>query len=62
MTTHRPPVGAPRETHPHLCDDCKHQAVTAQRHAEQAGPEHQEHDQPVPGQNASGTWLSRFRA
>ncbi|MCC8452878.1 hypothetical protein [Streptomyces rochei] len=28
----------PRETHPHLCDDCKHQAVIAERQAEQAGP------------------------
>ncbi|MFH9605599.1 hypothetical protein ACH4MK_33505 [Streptomyces rochei] len=53
--------GAPRETHPHLCDDCKQRAITAVRQAEEAGPEHQEHDQAVPEQKAGGTWLSRFR-
>ncbi|MER6345339.1 replication-relaxation family protein [Streptomyces sp. NPDC001595] len=52
---------APRETHPHLCDDCRQRAITAERQAEQAGPEHQEHDQAVPEQKAGGTWLSRFR-
>ncbi|MER7743512.1 hypothetical protein ABTX34_35340 [Streptomyces sp. NPDC096538] len=52
---------APRETHPHLCDDCKQRAITAERQAAQAGPEHQEHDQAVPEQKAGGTWLSRFR-
>ncbi|MER6274000.1 hypothetical protein [Streptomyces sp900105755] len=47
---------------PHLCDDCKQRrAITAERQAEQAGPEHQEHDQAVPEQKADGTWLSRFR-
>ncbi|GGQ33326.1 hypothetical protein [Streptomyces roseolilacinus] len=53
--------GAPRDTHPHLCDDCKQRAVTAQRQAAQAGPEHQEHDPAAPEQKAGGTWLSRFR-
>jgi hypothetical protein len=52
---------APRETHPHLCDDCKQRAITAERQAEQAGHEHQEHDQAVPEQRADGGWLSRFR-
>lgn len=52
---------APRETHPHLCDDCKQRAITAERQAKQAGREHQEHDQAVPEQNAGGTWLSRLR-
>ncbi|MGW2248451.1 replication-relaxation family protein [Streptomyces hirsutus] len=54
--------GALRETHPHLCDDCKQQAVTAERRAEHPQPEHQEHDQTVPEQKAGGTWLSRFRS
>jgi hypothetical protein len=53
---------APRDTHPHLCDDCKQRAITAERQAEQAGSEHQEHDQAVPEQKAGGTWLSRFRS
>ncbi|MFB6790209.1 replication-relaxation family protein [Streptomyces olivaceus] len=52
---------APRETHPHLCHDCKQRAITAERQAEQAGPEPQEHDQAVPEQRAEGGWLSRFR-
>ncbi|MFD5072123.1 hypothetical protein ACIOEZ_17120 [Streptomyces sp. NPDC087866] len=42
---------APREIHPHLCDDCKQRAITAERQAEQA----------VPEQKADGIWLSRFR-
>ncbi|MFI8327360.1 hypothetical protein [Streptomyces sp. NPDC085529] len=42
---------APRETHPHLCDDCKQRAHAAERQAAQA----------VPEQKAGGTWLSRFR-
>ncbi|MGW3498340.1 hypothetical protein [Streptomyces sp. NPDC001020] len=53
--------GTPRETHPHLCDGCKQRAITAERQAAQAGPEHQEHDQAVSEQKAGGTWLSRFR-
>ncbi|MEW1605601.1 replication-relaxation family protein [Streptomyces sp. NPDC093808] len=53
--------GAPRETHPHLCDDCKQRAITAERQAEHRQPEHQEHDQTVPELEAGGTWLSRFR-
>ncbi|MER6717156.1 hypothetical protein [Streptomyces sp. NPDC000877] len=52
---------APCETHPHLCDDCKQRAITAERQAEQAVPGHQEHDQAMPEQKAGGTWLSRFR-
>lgn len=52
---------APRETHPHLCDDCKQRAITTERQAEQAGHEHQEHDQAVPEQRTEGGWLSRFR-
>ncbi|MDT0616548.1 hypothetical protein [Streptomyces lancefieldiae] len=54
--------GAPRETHPHLCDDCKQQAVTAAPQAEQTVSERREHDQAVPEQKAGGTWLSRFRS
>ncbi|MFJ8948297.1 hypothetical protein ACIRG4_34585 [Streptomyces sp. NPDC102395] len=50
---------APREAHPHLCDDCKQRAITAERQAEQATHEHQEHDQAVPEQKTGGTWTSR---
>ncbi|CAL9677125.1 hypothetical protein [Streptomyces sp. enrichment culture] len=53
--------GAPRETHPRLCGDCKQCAITTKRQAKQAGPEHQGHDQAVPEQKAGGTWLSCFR-
>jgi hypothetical protein len=48
--------GAPRETHPHLCEDCKQRVITTERQAEQAV-----HEQAVPEQKAGGTWLSRFR-
>ncbi|MFF5547970.1 hypothetical protein [Streptomyces olivaceoviridis] len=50
--------GAPR-TRPHLCDDCKQRAITAERQAEQAGHEPQQ-SQAVPEQRAT-SWLSRFR-
>lgn len=50
---------APRETHPHLCDDCKQRAITAERQAEYTEHEHQEQDQVVPEQKADG-WLSGF--
>ncbi|MFE5406436.1 hypothetical protein ACFQ9Z_35010 [Streptomyces sp. NPDC056580] len=56
--------GAPRETHPYLCDDCKQRAITAERQAEQVEPvvrEHHGHHQAVPGQKTGGTWLSRLR-
>lgn len=53
---------APRDTHSHLCDDCKQRAITAKRQAEHTEHGDQEHDQAVPGQKAGGTWLSRFRA
>ncbi|GAA3135719.1 hypothetical protein GCM10010521_22190 [Streptomyces rameus] len=53
--------GASRETHPHLCDDCKQRAITAERQAEQPQPEHREKDQAAPEQKADGAWLSRFR-
>ncbi|WP_106973035.1 hypothetical protein [Streptomyces anulatus] len=53
--------GALRETHPHLCDDCKQRAITADRQAEQATHGHQEYDQAVPEQRAEGGWLSPFR-
>ncbi|MGW7824901.1 hypothetical protein ACWGLF_44360 [Streptomyces puniciscabiei] len=52
--------GTPRDTHPHLCDDCKRRAITAERQAEHTGPEHQ--DQAVPEQKAGGTWFSRLRS
>jgi hypothetical protein len=52
---------APRETHPHLCEDCKQRVITAERQVEYTkhGPQHDE--QVVPEQKAGGTWLSRFR-
>jgi hypothetical protein len=30
--------GGPRDTHPHLCDDCKQRAITTERQAEQMDP------------------------
>ncbi|MFJ8943049.1 hypothetical protein ACIRG4_07135 [Streptomyces sp. NPDC102395] len=54
--------GTPRETHPHLCDDCKQRAVTAEHQAEQAGHEYQEHDQAVPERKTGGSRISRFRS
>ncbi|MFC8996241.1 replication-relaxation family protein [Streptomyces rochei] len=48
---------APRDTHPHLCDDCKQNALTAERPAEP----HRHERQAVPQQKARGTWTSRFR-
>ncbi|MFJ9968889.1 hypothetical protein [Streptomyces avermitilis] len=51
---------APRETHSHLCDDCKQRAITAERQAEHTEHARQEHDQAVPEQKA-GRWLSRLR-
>ncbi|MFF9490231.1 replication-relaxation family protein [Streptomyces sp. NPDC014676] len=53
--------GVPRETHPHLCDDCKQQAVTAECQAEHTEDGHQVQDRAVPEQKAGSTWLSRFR-
>ncbi|WP_187439054.1 hypothetical protein [Streptomyces sp. sk2.1] len=50
----------PRDTHPRLCDDCKQQAVAAERQAEQAEREYQEQDQAVPEQKTGG-WFSRLR-
>jgi hypothetical protein len=35
---------APRGPHPHLCDDCKHQAITAERQAEHSQHGRQEKD------------------
>ncbi|MFJ3513118.1 replication-relaxation family protein [Streptomyces luteogriseus] len=35
--------GAPKDSHPHLCDDCKQRAVAAERHAAAK----QEHQEPV---------------
>ncbi|MFF8366890.1 hypothetical protein ACF05F_33455 [Rhodococcus erythropolis] len=53
----------PREFHPHLCSDCKQRAVGAKRQAEYTKHGHQQQDQAVPEQKASGgTWLSRFRS
>jgi hypothetical protein len=52
-------VGRPTGDPPHLCDDCKQCAVTAERQAEH---EHQAHGQAVPEQKVGDTWLSRFRS
>ncbi|GGV91768.1 replication-relaxation family protein [Streptomyces massasporeus] len=53
---------APRETHPNLCDDCKQQAITAERQAEHTEHGNQKQDQAVPEQRAGGTRISRFRS
>ncbi|MEW2116190.1 hypothetical protein AB0945_13530 [Streptomyces sp. NPDC005474] len=56
-------VGRPHgETHPHLCDDCKQRAITAEPQAQRPASEHQEHDPAVPEQKNGGTWMSRFRS
>ncbi|WP_434976514.1 hypothetical protein [Streptomyces puniciscabiei] len=52
--------GAPRETHPHLCDDCKQRAMSAEHQAEHTEHGQQQRDQGVPEQKGGG-WLSRFR-
>lgn len=43
-TTETAGWGAPRDSHPHLCDDCKHRANTAQA----AAADEQGHQEPVP--------------
>lgn len=57
----------PRESYPHLCEDCQNQAVTAQQQAEADQREcqeqerlRQEAEEQAAEQKASG-WLSRFR-
>lgn len=54
--------GTLRDTHPHLCDDCKQRAITAERQTEHTKHAHQEHDQAVPEQKTGGAWISRFRS
>ncbi|MEU7039336.1 hypothetical protein ABZ958_37660 [Streptomyces sp. NPDC046237] len=51
--------GTPKDTHPQLCDDCKHQAVTAARQDPVYNERH-EYDQVLPDQKAGG-WFSRLR-
>lgn len=51
---------APRETHPHLRDDCKQCAVTTERQAERTEHGRQEQDRAVPEQKTGG-WFSRLR-
>ncbi|MGW7261508.1 hypothetical protein [Streptomyces sp. NPDC054834] len=42
-------MGCPKRVpHPHLCDDCKQRAITAERQAQHTEPEQQEQDQAVP--------------
>ncbi|MFE1453404.1 replication-relaxation family protein [Streptomyces olivaceoviridis] len=52
--------GTTQEPRPTLCGDCDRQADADAQRASSAH-QHQEHDQAVPEQKASGTWLSRFR-
>ncbi|WP_326614487.1 hypothetical protein OG949_40080 [Streptomyces scopuliridis] len=52
--------GTPKDSHPKLCDDCKHRAQAAAQR-EQADNELREQDQAVPEQKAGGTWFSRLR-
>jgi hypothetical protein len=49
--------GTPKDSHPQLCDDCKHQAVASVRH-EQVDNERQKQDQAVP-ERKTGRWFSR---
>ncbi|WP_405996718.1 replication-relaxation family protein [Streptomyces sp. NBC_00829] len=49
--------GTPKDSHPQLCDDCKHRAEAAARQA-QVDNERQEQDQAVPEQKAT-RWFSR---
>ncbi|MEV2256910.1 replication-relaxation family protein [Streptomyces sp. NPDC050147] len=52
---------ASRESHRHLCDTCKQEALTAEHQADQATLEHQELDRAVPEPRVEGGWFSRFR-
>ncbi|MFI0915566.1 hypothetical protein [Streptomyces abikoensis] len=52
--------GTSKDTHPQLCDDCKHQAVLAARQ-DQVDNERREQDRAVPEQKVGG-WLSRLRS
>jgi hypothetical protein len=50
--------GTPKDSHPHLCDGCKYQAVAATQ--ESVNHRDQEQDQAVPEQKIT-SWLSRLR-
>lgn len=54
-----------RDSHPHLCDDCKARALEAERQAEQAERERQEQElqeeEAAQASKASG-WLERWRS
>ncbi|MCP9213270.1 replication-relaxation family protein [Streptomyces sp. NEAU-Y11] len=50
----------PRETHPHLCEDCQIWAVAAEQQAEADERERQEQDAEQAAQKGGG-WFSRFR-
>ncbi|MGW4995741.1 replication-relaxation family protein [Streptomyces mirabilis] len=59
--------GQPRESHPHLCEDCQSRAVVARRQAEADERERQEQEhlrqeaeEQAAAQKAGG-WLGRFR-
>ncbi|MBB1244523.1 replication-relaxation family protein [Streptomyces durbertensis] len=52
--------GAPKDSHPHLCDGCKQRAITAERQTVHIEHGHQQQDQAVPEQKDGG-WLSCFR-
>ena len=60
--------GRGRDSHPHLCDDCKARALDAERKAEQAEREHQEQVQERQEAEAAaqdskaGGWLGRWRS
>ncbi|MFI0091863.1 hypothetical protein [Streptomyces bobili] len=49
------------DSHPHLCDDCRHQALDAERQAEQAEREPQEQEHQEQADQKAGGWISRFR-
>lgn len=54
--------GQPRESHPHLCEDCQSRSAAAQQQAEADERERQEQEQEAEqAVQKAGGWLSRFR-
>ncbi|MFI8301364.1 replication-relaxation family protein [Streptomyces nigra] len=54
-----------RDSHPHLCDDCKARVLEAERQAEQAEHERQEQErqeQEAAQDSKAGGWLGRWRS
>ncbi|MFF8280686.1 hypothetical protein ACF05T_32220 [Streptomyces lateritius] len=51
--------GTPKDSHPQLRDNCKHQAVTNARQDQVDNERQEQRDQTVPEQKAGG-WFSRL--